>query len=39
VREVVLNLNVNYHTAKNWMQRGPPDKADMSPNKHKRPQD
>jgi transposase len=39
VREFALNLNVNYHTAQNWMQRGSPDKADMSPNKHKRPQD
>lgn len=39
VREVALDLNVNYHTAKNWMQRGSPDKARMSPDKEKRPQD
>jgi transposase len=39
VREVALDLNVNYHTAKNWMQRGSPDKAGMSPGKEKRPQD
>ena len=39
VREVALELNVNYHTAKNWMQRGSPDKAAASPTKEKRPQD
>ena len=39
VREVALDLNVNYHTAKNWMQRGSPDKATASPTKEKRPQD
>ena len=39
VREVALELNVNYHTAKNWMQRGSPDKAGMSHGKEKRPQD
>lgn len=39
VREVALDLNVNYHTAKNWMQRGSPDKAGRSLNKEKRPQD
>jgi transposase len=33
VREVALDLNVNYHTAKNWMQRGSPDKATASPTK------
>ena len=39
VREVALDLNVNYHTAKNWMKRGSPDKAGMSLGKEKRPQD
>ena len=39
VREVALDLNVNYHTAKNWMKRASPDKAGMSPGKEKRPQD
>jgi transposase len=39
VREVALDLNVSYHTAKNWMKRGSPDKAGMSPGKEKRPQD
>ena len=39
VREVALDLNVNYHTAKNWMQRGSPDKAGMSHGKEKRPHD
>jgi len=39
VREVALDLNVNYHTAKNWMQGGSPDKAGRSPGKEKRPQD
>lgn len=33
VREVALELNINYHTAKNKMKRGYPDKADMSPGK------
>ena len=39
VREVALDLNVSYHTAKNWMKRGHPDKAGMSLGKEKRPQD
>jgi transposase len=39
VREVALDINVNHHTAKNWMQRGSPDKAAASPTKEKRPQD
>ena len=39
VREVALDLNVSYHTAKNWMKRGSPDKVGMSPGKDKRPQD
>ena len=39
VREVALDLNVSYHTAKNWMKRGSPDKAGTSPGKEKRPQD
>ena len=39
VREVALELNVSYHTAKNWMKRGPPDRAGASAGKEKRPQD
>ena len=39
VREVALELNVSYHTAKNWMKRGHPDKAGASVSKEKRPQD
>lgn len=39
VREVALDLNVNYHTAKNWIKRGSLDKGGVSPPKEKRPQD
>ena len=39
VREVALELNVSYHTAKNWMKRGHPDRAGTSVGKEKRPQD
>ena len=39
VREVALELNVSYHTAKNWMKRVHPDKAGASASKEKRPQD
>ena len=39
VREVALELNVSYHTAKNWMKRGHPDRAGASVGKEKRPQD
>ena len=39
VREVALDLNVSYHTAKNWMKRGSANKAGMSLGKDKRPQD
>jgi len=39
VREVALELNVSYHTAKNWMKRGHPDRASTSSGKEKRPQD
>ena len=39
VREIALELNVNYHTAQNWMQRGSPNKAGMSQGKEKRAQD
>ena len=39
VREVALDLNVSYHTAKNWMKRGYPDRAGTSAGKEKRPQD
>ena len=38
-REVALDLNVNYHTAKNWIKRGSLDKGGVSPPKEKRPQD
>lgn len=37
VREVALDLNVSYHTAKNWMKRGSANKAGMSLGKDKRP--
>ena len=39
VREVALDLNVNYYTAKNWIKRGSVDSAGISPKKEKRPQD
>jgi transposase len=39
VREVALELNVSYHTAKNWMERRSPGKAVTSLGKEKRPQD
>jgi len=39
VREVALELNVSYHTAKNWMKRGHPERAGASAGKEKRPQD
>jgi len=39
VREVALELNVSYHTAKNWMKRGHPDRAATLAGKEKRPQD
>ena len=39
VREVALELNVSYHTAKNWMKRGNPARAGASAGKEKRPQD
>lgn len=39
VREVALELNVSYHTAKNWMERKSPGKAGTSQGKEKRPQD
>ena len=39
VREVALELNVSYHTAKNWMERRSPGKAGTSLGKEKRPQD
>ena len=39
VREVALELNVSYYTAKNWMERKSPSKAGTSPGKDKRPQD
>ena len=39
VREVALDLNVNYYTAKNWIKRGALDKVGVAPTKEKRPQD
>lgn len=39
VREVALDLNVNYYTAKNWMKRGAPATAAVGSTKEKRPQD
>ena len=39
VREVALDLNVSYHTAKNWMKRGLPATAAVGSTKEKRPQD
>ena len=39
VREIVLEINVSYHTAKNWMARKSPGKAGTSLGKEKRPQD
>ncbi|MBP9907104.1 MAG: hypothetical protein KBF66_16265 [Rhodoferax sp.] len=39
VREVALDLNVNYHTAKNWMKRESSAPAAGGPIKEKRPQD
>jgi transposase len=39
VREVALDMNVNYYTAKNWMKRGAPATAAIGSPKEKRPQD
>src|SRR5450830_2023865 len=39
VREVALDLNVSYHTAKNWMKRGSSATAAVGSTKEKRPQD
>lgn len=39
VHEVALELNVNYHTAKNWMKRGMANQAGVSQARDKRPQD
>jgi transposase-like protein len=39
VREVAVDLNVNYHTAKNWMKRGSPVTAAVGSTKEKRQQD
>lgn len=39
VREVAVDLNVNYYTAKNWMKRGAPAMAAVGSTKEKRPQD
>ena len=34
VREIALELNVSYHTAKNWMARKSPDKGEPSSLSH-----
>jgi transposase-like protein len=39
VREIALDMNVNYHTAKNWIKRGLPDTVGAASKKEKRPQD
>jgi len=39
VREVALDLNVSYHTAKNWMKRGSSATVAVGSTKEKRPQD
>ena len=39
IREVALELNVNYHTARNWVKKGSANKAVVAQTKEKRPQD
>ena len=39
IREVALELNVNYHTARNWVKKGTANKAVAAGEKEKRPQD
>ena len=39
IREVALELNVNYQTARNWTKKGAANKAVVSEPKEKRPQD
>lgn len=39
IREVALELNVNYHTARNWVKKGTANKAVAAGTKEKRPQD
>ena len=39
VKSVAQELNVNYHTAKNWLKRGSTVKADSPSVKERRPQD
>jgi transposase len=39
IREVALELNVNYHTARNWVKKGAATKAVVAQTKEKRPQD
>jgi transposase-like protein len=39
VRSVAQDLNVNYHTAKNWIKRGSPALPSALPEKEKRSQD
>lgn len=39
IREVALELNVNYHTARNWTKKGATNKAVVTEPKEKRPQD
>ena len=39
VQSVAQELNVNYHTARNWIKRGMANQAGVSPAREKRPQD
>lgn len=39
VRSVAQDINVNYHTAKNWIKKGMANKAGVLPVKERRPQD
>ena len=39
VRSVAQDINVNYHTAKNWIKKGMARQAGVSPVKERRPQD
>jgi len=39
IRAVALELNVNYHTARNWVKKGTANKAAAAGTKEKRPQD
>ena len=39
IRAVALELNVNYHTARNWTKKGAANKAVVTEPREKRPQD